>query len=48
MMMEGWICPRCKRVNAPWVSHCSCFDFQDNQNTYNMAVDTSLTHDKEK
>lgn len=47
-MMEGWICPRCKRVNAPWVSQCSCFDFQDNQITCNMAVDTSLTHDKEK
>lgn len=23
-MMEGWLCPRCKRVNAPWVSQCTC------------------------
>ena len=23
-MLEGWICPRCKRVNAPWVDHCDC------------------------
>lgn len=23
-MMEGWLCPRCKKVNAPWVSQCIC------------------------
>lgn len=22
--MNGWICPRCGRANAPWVSHCDC------------------------
>lgn len=23
-MQEGWLCPRCKKVNAPWVPSCSC------------------------
>lgn len=23
-MMEGWLCPRCKKVNAPWTSQCTC------------------------
>lgn len=51
-MQEGWLCPRCKKVNAPWVPQCSCFDFQDKQitcsNIYDMAINTSSTQDKEK
>ena len=23
-MLEAWICPRCNKVNAPWVKHCDC------------------------
>lgn len=23
-LIKGWICPRCGRANAPWVSHCDC------------------------
>lgn len=22
--LEGWICPRCGVVNAPWSSRCAC------------------------
>ena len=24
MQTEGWICPRCGRVNAPWLAWCGC------------------------
>ena len=23
-MKEGWICPRCKKVNAPFIPSCDC------------------------
>ena len=26
MAQEGWICPKCGKVHAPWVSSCECSD----------------------
>lgn len=23
-MNEGWICPRCNKVNAPFIKQCDC------------------------
>lgn len=34
-MLEGWLCPRCKRVNSPWTEKCSCVD---NEQVNNMCV----------
>ena len=34
-MLEGWICPVCNRVNAPWVEHCDCYKNTRNSNFSN-------------
>lgn len=28
-MNEGWICPRCGTINAPWKSKCDCTSNED-------------------
>lgn len=40
-MKEGWICPRCGKVNAPFINQCAC-------KSNNLAVsnfDVDCTHD---
>lgn len=32
----GWICPKCGKVLAPWVSECKC-----NELSYNTNTDTN-------
>lgn len=29
---QGWVCPKCGRVNAPWVSSCIC------QNDFDIVI----------
>lgn len=29
-MKEGWICPKCGKVLAPWVPECDCYRSQTN------------------
>lgn len=24
-IQQGWQCPRCLKINAPWVSQCPCY-----------------------
>ncbi len=40
-MKEGWICPRCGKVNAPFIGQCTCKS--DSSTTSNF--DTDCIHD---
>ena len=40
---QGWECPRCGKVNAPWVSQCDC---SRNKWYINWTSDKSTTGDK--
>lgn len=33
-MKEGWICPRCGKVNAPFVEQCTCNSSTCDNNYY--------------
>lgn len=37
-MNEGWICPRCGRVNAPWISFCIC------KSSDKMVLNSTCSH----
>nr|DAW16704.1 MAG TPA: RNA polymerase I-like protein [Caudoviricetes sp.] len=36
-MKEGWICPRCGKVNAPFIGQCTCKS--DSLTTSNFDID---------
>ena len=29
-MNEGWVCPKCGKVNAPWKESCDCVEIVKN------------------
>lgn len=41
---QGWICPKCGRVNAPWLPTCDCVSIQ----TRATFDTTSLTTEQPK
>jgi len=34
---EGWVCPKCGRVSAPWVSTCPCWQLNATVTAGTMA-----------
>ena len=40
---KGWECPRCGRINAPWLPCCSC-DKSTTCTTISWTQDTTLTN----
>ena len=39
LFYQGWICPRCGKVHAPWVSCCDCSPPTKTSTSYNTEVD---------
>lgn len=38
---KGWECPRCGRINAPWIRHCDC-----SRNNWNITCDDTTAGDE--
>ena len=32
-MKEGWVCPKCGKVYAPWIPSCDCYKQKQNKQT---------------
>lgn len=39
----GWECPKCGRVNAPWISECPCYAEQKSPRRYDATCKTAST-----
>ena len=45
MAKEGWICPRCGNVNAPWVPECKCNQVRTmNSTNYTVQIGDEIKH----
>ena len=45
IMNEGWICPRCGRVNAPSNTHCVCKPTNEKECKHDWMLEASLIGD---
>ena len=41
---QGWICPKCGRVNAPWMPTCGCVSSQTSGTPYLVEI-SSISRD---
>ncbi len=41
---QGWICPKCGRVNAPWMPTCGCVSSQTSGTPY-LVKTSSISQD---
>lgn len=42
-MKEGWLCPRCGRINNPLLLHCDCLPVEDDSNLSSTEKENSKT-----
>jgi hypothetical protein len=41
----GWLCPRCGKALAPWMSECDCYIHLCTGTSTNYTTDTGGSHD---
>ena len=41
---QGWVCPKCGRVNAPWLPTCGCVSSQTSGTPY-LVKTSSISQD---
>ena len=41
---QGWVCPKCGRVNAPWMPTCGCVSSQTSGTPY-LVKTSSVSQD---
>ena len=42
---QGWECPKCGRINAPWMPTCPCY--QDKTKTFTTDTDSNISVNSE-
>ena len=39
---QGWVCPKCGRINAPWVMTCPCYDEKTVEFSWTTSAQTAV------